>query len=99
MISTLQSQLHFVRDVQRVDTANIVPLRSIRDETRAAMLEQTVGTAQLEHALGQEEFFGHSKRPRRRRSRPEASDAEDWNALELASQSSGKYFVVRSGRN
>src|SRR3954454_3409908 len=33
MLKTLHSQLHFVRDIQSVDTEGVEPLQSIRDET------------------------------------------------------------------
>ena len=33
MLSTLSSQLHFVKDIQSVDTTGVEPLRSLRDET------------------------------------------------------------------
>ncbi len=90
----LRSQLHFVRDIQSVDTAGFEPLRSIRDETEHGLQEQTVGLEQLREALSREETFGHSKRPRRRRD--SVKTTAGWDALATASQKAGKYFVVRS---
>ncbi|RYC53837.1 hypothetical protein CHU98_g12375, partial [Xylaria longipes] len=51
MLSTLSSQLHFVRAIQGVDTAGVSPLRVIRDETAAGLREQTIGLAELWEAL------------------------------------------------
>jgi len=98
MIATLQSQLHFVRAVQRVDTTGVEPLRAIRDETDAAVREQTIGLQDLKGVLEKEELVGHYQRPRRLRDRIE-SDAEKWDALSTASRRAGKYFVVQSGKN
>ena len=100
MIATLQSQLHFVRAIQRVDTTGVEPLRAIRDETRDGLAEATIGldTDAVRAALGAEEFLGHCRRPRRRRDVPAGADtkeAEDWDALGTASQTVGRYFVVR----
>ncbi|KAI1820962.1 hypothetical protein F4861DRAFT_521022 [Xylaria intraflava] len=67
MLATLSSQLHFVRAIQRVDTAGITPLRVIRDETAQGLREQTIGLAQLQDALALEDVVGHARRPRRRR--------------------------------
>ncbi|KAI8949528.1 hypothetical protein F4801DRAFT_553012 [Xylaria longipes] len=67
MLSTLSSQLHFVRAIQGVDTAGVSPLRVIRDETAAGLREQTIGLAELWEALEAEDVVGHAGRPRRRR--------------------------------
>ncbi|KYK55739.1 hypothetical protein DCS_07703 [Drechmeria coniospora] len=95
MIAMLQSQLHFVRAVQRIDTTSVAPLSAIRDETDAAIGENTVGLDDLRHALAEEELVGHYKRPRRIRHQVR-SDAEKWDALSTASRKAGKYFVVES---
>ncbi|KAH9907996.1 hypothetical protein F4778DRAFT_456665 [Xylariomycetidae sp. FL2044] len=68
MLSTLSSQLRFVRAVRGVDTEGVAPLRAIRDDTAAAVAEErTVGLADLEQALAAEDVIGHARRPRRRR--------------------------------
>ncbi|KAI0860501.1 hypothetical protein F4860DRAFT_222310 [Xylaria cubensis] len=67
MLATLSSQLHFVRAIQGVDTADVAPLRVIRDETAAGLREQTIGLAELREALEAEDVVGHARRPRRRR--------------------------------
>ncbi|KAH7015248.1 hypothetical protein EDB80DRAFT_707458 [Ilyonectria destructans] len=97
MISTLQSQLQFVRVVQRVDTSGVEPLRAIRDETPEAQAENTVGLADLEDVLGREARVGHYQRPKRVRDKVE-SEAEKWDALGTASRKAGRYFVVQSGK-
>ncbi|KAI1269473.1 hypothetical protein F5Y18DRAFT_99513 [Xylariaceae sp. FL1019] len=66
MLSTLSSQLHFVRSIQSVNTAGVSPLRVIRDETSNGLREQTIGLADLRSALGREDIVGHAKRSRRR---------------------------------
>ncbi|KAI8624014.1 hypothetical protein F5Y19DRAFT_339902 [Xylariaceae sp. FL1651] len=67
MLSTLSSQLHFVRSIQGVDTTGVSPLRVIRDETAHGLAEQTIGLAELRDALDMEDIVGHARRPRRRR--------------------------------
>ncbi|KAI0161384.1 hypothetical protein GGR57DRAFT_355666 [Xylariaceae sp. FL1272] len=65
MLSTLSSQLHFVRSIQSVKTAGVSPLRVIRDESENGLHEQTIGLGDLRSALGREDIVGHAKRPRR----------------------------------
>ncbi|KAH6891104.1 hypothetical protein B0T10DRAFT_302462 [Thelonectria olida] len=97
MIATLQSQLQFVRAVQRVDTTGVEPLRAIRDETPEAREENAVGLADLEGTLAREVLVGHYQRPKRVRGKVE-SEAENWDALSTASRTAGRYFVVQSGK-
>ncbi|EKJ78846.1 hypothetical protein FPSE_00989 [Fusarium pseudograminearum CS3096] len=97
MINTLQSQLQFVRAVQRVDTTGVEPLRAIRDETPEARQEVTIGLADLQEALDREVRIGHYQRARRVREKIE-SNAEKWDALSTASKTAGRYFVVESGK-
>ncbi|OBT92277.2 hypothetical protein VE01_09505 [Pseudogymnoascus verrucosus] len=68
MIAMLESQLHFVREIQKVDTTGVEPLQAIREETKEALAERTIGLKTLEDALALEEFKGKMKRPRRRES-------------------------------
>ncbi|TQN72312.1 Glutamyl-tRNA(Gln) amidotransferase subunit F [Colletotrichum shisoi] len=97
MLRTLHSQLHFVRDVQRVDTTGLEPLRSLRDETIEGVEEVTIGLEELQDALGNEIQFGHKKRPKRVRGEEvDTKGAEDWDPLKTASRTAGKYFVVQS---
>ncbi|KAF6834374.1 duf726 domain protein [Colletotrichum plurivorum] len=97
MLRTLHSQLHFVRDVQSVDTSGVEPLRSLRDETTEGVAEATVGLQQLQEALAKEIKFGYKGRPKRLRGETvDTSGVEDWNPLETASRTAGEYFVVQS---
>lgn len=97
MIDVLQSQLHFVRDIQAVDTANLAPLRSIRDETAEGLREVAVGIEQVSAALSEEAMIGHSRRPRRQR-KSENAKIDNWDILSTASRKAGKYFIVKSGK-
>lgn len=97
MISTLQSQLQFVRAVQRVDTTDVEPLRAIRDETDEAVRESSIGLGDLKDVLDEEVLVGHYQRPRRVKERV-VEEAENWNALGTASRTQGRYFVVKSSK-
>ncbi|KAI2784097.1 hypothetical protein F4815DRAFT_268857 [Daldinia loculata] len=102
MLSTLTSQLHFVRAVRSVNTAGVEPLRAIRDETALGQREQTIGLEQLKDALANEDVVGHARRPRRRRQQQGGSGGADpgvegWDVLAGASETAGRYFVVRTG--
>lgn len=97
MISTLESQLHFVRDIQRVDTTGVEPLQAIREETEKGLEEHTIGLEMLKNALAQEEVKGRMKRPRRKEGLPNKMSYE-WNALATANKTVGDYFVVYSSK-
>ncbi|KAJ6781305.1 hypothetical protein PWT90_07083 [Aphanocladium album] len=97
MIATLQSQLHFVKAVQRVDTTGLEPLQAIRDETDEGRREGTICLKDLKEALAKEARVGHHKRPRRIKDKID-SEAEKWDALSTASKKAGKYFVVESAK-
>lgn len=99
MLDTLAAQLHFVGEIQRVDTTGVKPLRAIRDETRGAEKEQTIGLDTLKEALANEKTIGKWHRRIQRDTTPvDAKDAEDWNVLGSAEKTAGKYFVVESER-
>lgn len=99
MLETLSAQLHFVGEIQQVDTEGVLPLRAIRDETATAEKEQEITLNTLKDALAQEDVVGkHHKRIRRRTDYVEAQDAENWDVLGSAKRKSGKYFVVESER-
>ncbi|SPO05775.1 related to a-agglutinin core protein AGA1 [Cephalotrichum gorgonifer] len=99
LLADLHSQLRFVRRIQEVDTSGIEPLRAIRDETSAARDEATLGMKQLGGALEEEVTVGHYQRPRRVRKEVDARDVEDWDPLKNASKTTGRYFVVKSGKD
>jgi len=99
MIKTLQTQLHFVKEIQKVDTTGIEPLVIVRDETRAAMEQNTIGVDTLKEAFAEEEIKGRNKRPKRRKDiKVDAKDVEDWDVLGMASRKVGGYFVVDSSK-
>lgn len=105
LLNTLHSQLHFVRDIQSVDTEGIEPLQSIRDETAEGMEEITIDleTKEIKEALEKEEVIGRNKRPRRRKGEVvDSRGVEDWDATstagEIVKTSGGKFFIVRSGK-
>jgi Asp-tRNA(Asn)/Glu-tRNA(Gln) amidotransferase C subunit len=97
LLNTLQEQLRFVRNVQKVDTTGVEPLRAIRDETAAAKAEATVNVEQLRSVLSNEVLIGHKKRPRRRKMSIDHVPEQHPNlAPRSAIGSSGPYFTVRS---
>ena len=65
MINDLQSQLHFVQAIQRVDTERVKPLQSIRDETKNAERENTVTVESLHDELSKEVVVDKRKRIKR----------------------------------
>jgi Asp-tRNA(Asn)/Glu-tRNA(Gln) amidotransferase C subunit len=97
MLETLESQLHFVKEIQKVDTTGVEPLQAIRDESPEAVKENTIGLEQLREAMSKERVIGRNKRIQRiesaRNERPDG-DAWDGNALDYASKTKGKFFVV-----
>ncbi|KAK4166208.1 hypothetical protein QBC43DRAFT_21707 [Cladorrhinum sp. PSN259] len=112
ILSTLQSQLHFVRAIQTIDTSNVPPLPSIRDETTAGIQEQTITLSNpaIRRALEQEQLVGKWKRPQRQKpSRKQIEEEQqetakklgvppNWDVLGNATEKFGGYFVVRSGK-
>lgn len=99
MLDTLAAQLHFVGEIQRVDTTGVKPLQAIRDETKVSQREQTIGSDTLEEALAKEKVIGKWHRRIQRDTTPvNAKDVEDWDVLGSAEKKVGKYFVVESER-
>ncbi len=105
MIDTLHSQLHFVRDIQSVNTDGVEPLMSIRDETEEGIKEATITMDSLKEAFGREEIVGSWLRRPRRKVRAKirkAMEFENWDPLVTASEvverGGEKFFVVRSGK-
>ncbi|KAK7733331.1 hypothetical protein SLS53_008228 [Cytospora paraplurivora] len=98
MLATLEAQLHFVRDIQSVDTTGVEPLRSIRDETSAGLAESTVTLDTLRDALSRETVVGHARRPQRLRTPDDGarSAEEELVEAETAGRRDKRYFVVAS---
>ncbi|KAK5704621.1 hypothetical protein LTR17_021715 [Elasticomyces elasticus] len=100
MLATLTSQLHFVKEIQRVDTSGVEPLRSLRDETVQGEDEAELGMEALKGALDMEETRGtHYKRIKRKRGVNSAVEAEQWEPLGTATKKTGRFFVVEGGKN
>lgn len=100
MLSTLSSQLHFVKDIQQVDTTGVEPLRSLRDETAQGEKEAELGMDALKEALDREEIRGkHHKRIRRRQDLLPEKREEKWDVMGSAARKAGRYFVVEGGKD
>ena len=101
MLATLSSQLHFVREIQSVNTEGVEPLRSLRDESRTGEQETELGLEALKDALHKEEVRGN-RHPRIRRRRDEANELpnsdSDWDVLGTADRKVGRFFVVEGGK-
>jgi Asp-tRNA(Asn)/Glu-tRNA(Gln) amidotransferase C subunit len=95
MIDTLQQQLRFVRNIQKIDTAGVEPLCAIRDETTAANAALTVGCQQLHDVLTLEARVGHGKRPRRRRDVTDSLAEPANDMVKSLDRAPGRYFIVR----
>ncbi|KAJ5583469.1 Aspartyl/glutamyl-tRNA(Asn/Gln) amidotransferase C subunit [Penicillium sp. DV-2018c] len=99
MLDTLESQIHFVKEMQLVDTTGVAPLARIRDESPAALEEAKIGIEHLMEALSREKVSGRRKRiqrvPGERNDSPDGT-AWDGNALACATKKMGKYFVVET---
>lgn len=103
MLKTLNSQLHFVRDIKKVNTSGVEPLQRIMDETEDAIARSTISLESLKEALDGEDFQGRNKRPRRRREeKVDTKGQEDWDVfsttVEQVPGPGGNFFVVRSGK-
>jgi len=99
MLETLSAQLHFVGEIQRVDTTGVVPLSAIRDETLAHETAQTITLDTVKSTLDDEEVVGqHYKRIKTKRDEVNAKEVEDWDVLGHAERKVGRYFVVESER-
>lgn len=100
MLSSLHSHLHFVAEIRKVDTTNITPLQSLRDETSAGRTEQEIGLEELEDAFKNEDVKGkYYKRIRRRQEDVEVGEsAKTWDVTGAARKKVGRYFVVDGGK-
>lgn len=103
MISDLQSQLHFVRAIQEVDTEGVEPLVALRDETEEGLKEGTIGLEEMRGELGKEEVVGMRGRIVRRKD-AEATGARekeggDSDLLAQAPKRLGRYVVVDTAKD
>jgi len=100
LLKTLQSQIHFVKEIQKVDTSGVKPLSAIRDETREAQEENTVHMDDLKEAFAKEQNVGRNGRIKRDKTQaPRTTPAEQWDPLAHTSEKIGRYFVVRTGED
>lgn len=99
MSSTLSAQLHFVKEIQRVDTSGVEPLQSLRDETAEGERESELGMEAMKDALAMEEIRGkHHTRIRRKRAPVENVEGQ-WDVTGSATKKVGRYFVVEGGKD
>lgn len=102
MLKTLESQIHFVKEVQKVNTTGVEPLVAIRDETAEALTEQTVTLDTLKPFLDQEEKVGNNGTLRRHKP-TDMIIHSGWDPFELGegkdTRKKGKYFFVKKGKD
>ncbi|KAG8627096.1 hypothetical protein KVT40_004579 [Elsinoe batatas] len=108
LLSTLAQQLHFVRQIQDVDTTGVEPLTGIRDETEEGRREGEFTLSMLEKVMQGEDVRGRYA-PRRRRRKLDKEvvegqghgkgkgELEEWDVLGNAERKVGRYFVVEKG--
>lgn len=97
MLSTLRSQLGFVKDVQSVNTEGVPPLQALRDETGEGLIESSLGVESVKHALEEEVVVGkHYKRLRSKSRGTSNNQSGSWDVLGHAERKVGNYFVVES---
>jgi Asp-tRNA(Asn)/Glu-tRNA(Gln) amidotransferase C subunit len=80
MLQTLAQQIHFVREIQKVDTTGVEPLVAIRDETSEARQETMITKASLAEYIALEQRRGKNGTIRRKKDvevKPAATDRTD----------------------
>lgn len=99
MLETLESQIHFVKEIQKVDTTNVEPLVAIRDETSEALQEQEVTLEKLQPWLDLEEKVGKNGTVRRRPVQFDSKPKLTWDPFAMGpsreTRQMGRYFYVR----
>lgn len=99
MLSTLETQLHFVRDIQTVDTQGVEPLRAVRDETTQGLeREEAALERAAKAALNKEVRFGYQKRPRRVPLEHKITPTEAIVEEATRARRQHGFFVVDSGK-
>lgn len=98
MLKTLQTQLHFVKQVQTVDARGVEPLVAIRDETQGHIQERTVTLNTLKPFLAKEDQVGKNGTVRRRKATQKIKDS-GWNPFDLGegneTRKDGRFFFVK----
>ena len=109
LLSSLRSQVHFVKAIQSVDTTDVKPLVAIRDETAEAAEEQTVGLKDLQAWLDVEEKVGQNGTVRRSKFEKDSKEGKigkgTWDPFQLGVGSEegsgrrvGRWFVVKKAK-
>lgn len=97
MLKTLESQIHFVKEIQKIDTSGVEPLVAIRDETAESIREQTITLETLQPYLDKEKKVGGNGTIRRQKPTEMLRDS-GWNPFEMGqgkeTRKKGKYFFV-----
>lgn len=102
MLKDLQSQLHFVRAIQKIHIPeHVKPLQSIRDETVEGMKEREFTVESLADEFEKEEVVGkrgriRSKKPKDVDKTPKQNEVEQWDPLALAPRTVGRYIAVNT---
>lgn len=98
MLNTLESQIHFVKEVQQVDTNGVEPLVAIRDETAEAIGEQMITLDTLRPYLDKEKKVGQNGTIRRQKPTEMIRDS-GWSPFEMGegkeTRKKGKFFFVK----
>jgi len=93
MLQDLRDQVHFVKEIQKVDTTDVQPLVAIRDETSEYRQEKTITRGTLAEFIALEEKKGKNGTIRRRKdtyqvtsftpdSHPWRDDPIEWSKVE-----------------
>ncbi|KAJ9605376.1 hypothetical protein H2200_010033 [Cladophialophora chaetospira] len=93
MLQDLRDQVHFVKEIQKVDTTDVQPLVAIRDETSEHRQERTITRESLAEFIALEEKKGKNGTIRRRKdtyqvtsftpdSHPWREDPVEWSKVE-----------------
>lgn len=102
MLKTLESQIHFVKEVQEIETNGVEPLVAIRDETAEAIKEQTISLETLQPYLNNERKVGTNGTVRRPKPTEMIRDS-GWNPFDMGegkeTRKKGKFFFVKKRKS
>lgn len=100
MIKDLGSQLQFVHAVQNIDTKDVEPSQSIRDETKQAREANTIGVANVQKYLDNEIISGKRGRIRKTKANnPRRHTPDGQDLLLQAPKKIGKYVIVDTAKD
>ncbi|OQO09190.1 hypothetical protein B0A48_06081 [Cryoendolithus antarcticus] len=104
LLASLSQHLHFVDEIQNIDTTGVDPLQGLRDETKQGEREQELGLEALREALGREKVVGrYHRRIRRVRDAGKGEGREGveedmGDVMGMAGKQVGRFFVVEGGK-